>query len=175
MKCFLAAHGTGKTTLANAVKSVRKDIYVTDGFNRAIKNADQKLSALRDEKRFTGLQVQYLNFELMRWAQKNYYGQNVLTTRTLFDSLIFNKLLTPDLSIEEIEDEVVENIDKIEAVFYLPIEFELKEDGVRFGRDLQIAYDKEIHHLLTDYQLYSKTFVIRGREEERLEQILALL
>lgn len=169
MKCFLAAHGTGKTTLANEIKKRRKDIYVTDAFSRPIKKAASRIS-------ISELQSQYLNFELMRWAQNNYYDQNVLTTRSLFDSIIFARLLTPALDIlDEIIDEVKENKDRIEKIFYLPIEFEMENDGIRYDQDFQKKYDEQIHYLIQEFELYEQIILIKGPLEVRVEQILTHL
>lgn len=169
MKCFLAAHGTGKTTLTKEIVKVKKDIYVTDAFSRPIKKASARTG-------LSELQIQVLNFELMIWAQENYYNQNVLTTRSLFDSIIFARLLTPELPIlSEIEDIVRRDKGKIESIFYLPIEFPLVDDGIRYGSELQRLYDNEIHNLVREFDLYDKMYTISGSLEKRLSQILLLL
>lgn len=169
MNCFLAAHGTGKTTLAREIVKRKDGLYVTDAFARPIKRAAAK-TGLSDE------QVQVLNFELMMWAQENYYDQNVLTTRSLFDSIIFARLLTPDLPfLPEIEEHVRMNKGRIKNIFYLPIEFPFVDDGVRYGAKLQLAYDEEIKKLVREYDLWNIVHRISGTVDERLNQILTLL
>ncbi len=171
MKCFLGAHGTGKTTLIQEIRKRRANYYVTDAFSRPIREASSKL-VKEAQGELTLFQQQILNFELMMWAQENYYNYDfVITTRSLFDSLIFARLLTPGVSTLDIQRHLSLNKHKITKIFYLPIEFPLQQDGIRFGSELQKAYDVEIYKLIKEFDLRNVVY-LSGSVEERMKQLL---
>lgn len=174
MKCFLAAHGTGKTTLINEIKRKKVPIFVTEGFARPIKKVFSEFIPKEDRVDYFHIE-QALNFELMLTTQRSYYDQNVLSTRSLFDSLIFGRIL--GWSSSEQEGRVKEELraERIKAFFYLPIEFPIEDDGVRYDADLQRLYDKEIHSIVEEYNLHDRLHIIEGSIEERVSQLIPLL
>ena len=160
MYILLGSHGTGKSTLLNYLKTQRKDYYTTDGFSRPIRKVFQKQS--------NPILEQNVINELTEWAFLNYLTHDkVITTRSVLDIFLYNKHLFNNINPYYLNI-FLKNVNKVNKVFYIPIEFDLEDDGVRMNKNLQIKIDNEIQLLIQEYfELRSKIVILNGSVEER--------
>lgn len=169
MFTLVGAHSTGKTTLLKALQqqSWRFEGYTSDGFSRP-------MSLIRKSLNLTAEQEQIAINELTCWAFENYISQRVISTRSPIDAIIYTQYYTPTLNTSSIKELFNKYKDKIEGIFYIPIEFELENDGVRFT-DIQGQKDIDLlmQQFLKDNNLPFIT--ITGSVEERVNQVLSAM
>jgi len=165
MKILIGSHGTGKTTLLKEVSTRFPNYYVTDGFSRPVIKIGKMLELSKNEK-------QYAINELSAWAYQNYLThKNVISTRSLVDCIIYSKILTPEVNIDEIKALFEATKDQVEYFFYIPIEFDFIDDPDRLSAELQVKIDEIIQKFIKSYIPEEKVITLRGTVEERLEQI----
>ena len=166
MKILIGSHGTGKTTLLKEVSTRFPDYYVTDGFSRPVIKIGKMLELSNDEK-------QYAINELSAWAYQNYLThKNVISTRSLVDCIIYSRILTPNVNIDEIRELFEKTKDQVEYFFYIPIEFTFEQgDPDRLSHDLQVKIDEIIQKFIKKHIPEEKVVTLTGTVEERLEQI----
>jgi len=115
---------------------------------------------------------QYAINELSAWAYQNYLThKNVISTRSLVDCIIYSKILTPEVNIDEIKVLFEATKDQVEYFFYIPIEFDFIDDPDRLSAELQVKIDEIIQKFIKSYIPEEKVITLRGTVEERLEQI----
>lgn len=167
MNIIVGAHGTGKTTLCNELYRLDSSLYVTDGFSRPILSIKNKIG-------LTDLQVQILNSTFMMHFTEMYIKYKyVFSTRSLIDTIAFTELLYPELDIDDVKTRLIEIRDAglITNIFYLPIEFPLIDDGIRYSDpEFQKKYDEKIREIITRYSLYYDS--ITGTVEKRAKTVL---
>ena len=135
MKILLGSHGVGKSTLLKRLNSIRPEYYTTDGFSRPVK-------AFKIQTGISSLHEQILINELTVWGFNNYLAHpNVISTRSPIDAIVYSNLLFPEINTVEIEKGFISNLGFVEKVFYIPIEFEIENDGTRF---IDLNFQKEI-------------------------------
>jgi predicted ATPase len=157
------AHGTGKTTLMNAfVKRHPEFKRITE----VARDCPFPINEGTTDKAQRWILHEMINREL------GAYPNDMITDRTTLDSWAYTKRATMKGTIKE---ETSMEIGRIampwmltyDYVFYVPIEFELKQDGVRsvdrlFQKDIdsymRVGYDR-------------KMFPVHGSIEDRVEQI----
>ena len=168
MKILIGSHGTGKTTLLKEVSTRFPDYYVTDGFSRPVLKIGRMLELSNDEK-------QYAINELSAWAYQNYLThKNVISTRSLVDCIIYSRILTPNVNIDEIRELFEKTKDQVEYFFYIPVEFDYVVDEERPAgpwQELQVKIDKVIQDFIKKSIPAEKIVTLTGTVEERLEQI----
>lgn len=165
MIAFVGAHGTGKTTLLNELKKNRPDLIYFDGFSRGVKRYNNKI-----KNKLNKSEEQILINDIARMTWKNQVQQkDLVVTRTPFDYSSYSFEIG---LVEESFDmfNLMEDIGDVKF-FYLPIEFEVEEDGVRpLDKDFQKRIDKD---LLAQMNVYKINFVtLSGTVEERLNKLL---
>lgn len=168
MKILLGAHGTGKSTLLKAIGDLRPDYYTTDGFSRPIKT-------VRDQIGLNPVGEQILINELTRWAYENYIPRaNVLAGRSLIDAIVMSNLLYPEINTGHLEATFLLQKDKIDAIFYIPIEFGLEDDGVRMTEK---AFQEDVNEAMLTFCSKHNIPIIRlsGSVEERIATVLPYL
>lgn len=167
MYILLGTHSTGKSTLLQSVNKVLPEYYITDGFSRPIKIAKEDLGLNK-------FQEQTLINELTCWAFENYIPQQVISTRSPIDGIIYTKYYTPDKledSLEKLITTFDKFKDKIEGIFYIPIEFELEDDGVRFNnKEDQKNIDILIQEFIKENKL--NVITVKGSIEERTKTVV---
>lgn len=155
------AHGVGKTTLLNELRKVEKRFYISDGFTRPVRRF---LSANRPDYDINFEQL--LINDLTQWAWNNYLDQNAIIGRSLVDVILYSQYYTKvdTSSIEKILEKTKEKV----KFFYIPIEFDLHDDGERY------IIPKDQENIDKKFQLFFKekdiTFItISGSVEQRLK------
>lgn len=169
MNILLGTHGVGKTTLLEAIRATRPNFFTTDGFSRPIKQ-------VKNKKLINSITEQVIINELTKWAFLNYVQhKNVISSRSPLDAYVYSKLFSPLLDVKDQLDIFQQNIDKVENVFYIPIEFNIVDDGVRFlDIEIQKQVDTEIRNLFSLIPT-EKLHVLTGAVEERLSQFNSLI
>lgn len=167
MYILLATHGTGKTTLLESLKNKLPGFYMTDGFSRPVK----KIKHLLELNQFN---EQIIINEMTCWAFENYIPQNVISTRSPIDAMIYTQYYCPGKlqeSLERLKAAFEKDKDKIKGIFYIPIEFEIEDDGVRFidNKD-QKGIDDLMLKFISDNKL--KVVTVKGSIEERVKIVL---
>jgi nicotinamide riboside kinase len=157
------SHGTGKTTLANAVSEILSlpliDETARQIINTIPKNIDYR-DGLSSDQRYlmqkTILQLQYFQESLF---------SNFVSDRASFDIKVYTELLTGQKIITE--------YNRYDLVVYVPIEFELKDDGVRF---VDLEFQKQISQKMKDLIHKEipkgKVLEVQGSVSQRLNQII---
>ena len=164
MRAIIGAHGTGKTTLTRAIAKKHPHITISDGSSRAMKVIARELG-------LTTKQYQQANNIFAEHRHKqNIWQKNYFTTRTLIDNFIYCRLAGWHEMAFKVRDTYLKsNYEKIKY-FYLPIEFEIEDDGVRSSDvNFQKAFDDEIHLFFKYYNI--KLIKVTGSIEERVAQI----
>ncbi len=154
---FTGAHGVGKTALVTEIAPYCKEHVVFDGIGRWVHSHEDW-----SEKR----KQNYLN----RWViWKNYLTPDYIASRALYDAMAYSRLLHGRDNYWRMFEWAVRHI-WYDYVFYVPIEFPLEADGIRYeGEVFQKAVDKEIKLILDYHKVPYHT--ITGTVSERLTQI----
>ena len=163
---FIGAQGTGKTTLLNAVHEILPHFKKCTESTRWVKSLGFDINELG-----TDLTQELI---LMKHLDNLFLNDEMLTDRTLIDCFVYTEWLYENgkVSLETLNktraamDKLLYNYDMI---FYLPIEFEVEDDGVRSVND---SFRKEID---TKFKTIVDTLGIpslTGSIEERTQQVI---
>lgn len=175
---FCGAHGTGKSTIVNELRKDPRCICI-DSVTRtqtsqAERRIDKKLKDL-DQTQLNILEAIKVNAEKIRELKESLPDDKILVMdRSSFDFYAYSKnffaknLLT-HRTMNEIEDELPNLVDFVDLFYYLPIEFNLVDDGVRnMDEDLRKGVDRVIRE-----QLFwtGRTVELTGTLQRRLNRI----
>jgi len=169
MNLLIGSHGVGKTTLLRELRIARPDLYITDGFSRPVRG-------LKKELKLTDYQEHLLINNLTRWNWINNINSPIYTsTRSIIDSVVYSEALKYKTLSEDYLQTFVQHRDDTKInYFYIPIEFELEDDGIRFiDKEFQHEVDVLIKRFLKDYNIPFKT--LKGTVEERLSALATML
>ncbi len=169
MDILIGSHGSGKSTLLKEINKVRPDIYTSDGFSRPIQESSKVLGLDR-------LKQQCLLNELTYWRWKEDINkQNCLFGRSIIDSIVYSQaLFASSIDVNKYFELLTETYSKVNCFFYIPLEFALESDGVRFDDEkLQKDIDDRMKAIITNIQL--PIIEVKGSVEERVKTILKYL
>lgn len=182
---LIGAHGTGKTTLANALaevietpvvesvaREVQKNIKYLEN-NDIIDVTNQSKNNLADA--YQNVLCSMSRWDFMRWVKT---GIPCIMTRCPLDTIAYA------MADEKVSTEIVESnrlvldndeefIDAIKnSLFvYIPIEFGIENDGIRpVDVTFQHQVDAAMRKLIYDFEIVP--LVVTGSVEERMEAIL---
>lgn len=165
---LIGSHGTGKSTLLQEYKKRHPEIHQQDGVSRPIKKCAKELG-------LTGYQQQYICHEVAYYNWINSMDiPNFFSTRSLLDDIVYSKALGYEDLSEDLEKRFAA-LDLSQVIwFYLPIEFELEDDGVRYSDP---AFQHKIDDMLVEYaNKYNIKYVkLSGSIDERIKQMEAIL
>lgn len=167
MIILLGSHGTGKTSLLAELKRFRPDLYITDGFSRPIHNA---LSLIQENISLKSEQI--LINELSCWSWRNNLNNRVyVSSRSVIDCHIYSNVFGwSDLSDKMLQF-YQQHTPTIIKYFFIPIEFPIEDDGVRFmNTELQIRVDVLLREFIQQNNLPITT--LSGTLSERLFTLL---
>jgi GTPase SAR1 family protein len=165
MNVFLGSHGVGKSTLLNRLRLERPDLYITDGFSRPIK------IALRRFENIDLYKEQSILNELTEWIWIQNLNSDIYTcTRSVIDSYIYSKCLGFDDLAKKSLNVFLNSQPKSIRYFYIPIEFEIEDDGLRYTDVIfQKQIDSEIFRFIEKYNL--DIINLSGSVDERLSKL----
>ncbi len=157
---LVGAHGVGKTSLLDHIRP-HTSHYITDGFSRPVKSGMRGMSEL--------VQQQVIN-ELTLWGWENYIDQDVISSRSLLDAIIYTQYYFPQLTTTYLESKFKRRFDEVNF-FYIPIEFPLQDDGMRFNNPKdQEKIDKSLQLFLNKNNISFTT--LTGSVEDRAKIFL---
>ncbi len=161
---FTGRHGTGKSTLVDILKGLPElnGYKVYDGIGRAVHTGPKKNRSLKRKQR-------YFNWY---YAWHHYWSKNFIASRSIYDTFGYSRLMVEPQFNHRLFTWAIKHI-HYDYLFYLPVEFSLEEDGVRYGSELQEMHDKETK-LILDYH-HIPYHEITGTVDERLGQIGTVL
>lgn len=164
MLALLGAHGTGKTTLLKAFTKKHPEYVWSDGTSRPMKMIQERLGLSKHQYQEAN-NIMAINRHAMNKDQSNY-----ITTRTLVDNYIYSKLAGFKDLMEEVDYELC-NLDfRNITYFYLPIEFDIEDDGVRsIDRKFQDDFNDAI--LAASFKYNFDLNTLSGSIEERVKQL----
>lgn len=167
LNILIGSHGVGKSTLLKEISKITNDVFVTDGFSRPIKRVGNKTS-------LSPSQQQNILNEMTIWAFENYLEQTceVISTRSPIDAIVYSQLYTPyTANTKEIEQKFLERKLEVKNYFYIPIEFDIVDDGERYiDKKDQKKIDDLFLKFIEDNKL--PVIVIKGTIEERVATVL---
>lgn len=168
-----AAQGTGKTTLMNVLKenSILKNYTFITEIVRSLIHQGVKINKGADHNsQCRILEEHYKN--LLRY-------DNFITDRSAIDAFVYATwdYLNGNYTYEQHkvhEQMFLDCVKNYDMFFYIPVEFDLVEDGVR---DADKQYQKEIAELyIKTFKKYNIKFVsLRGSVKKREEKFLEIL
>jgi nicotinamide riboside kinase len=181
---FVGAHGTGKTTLVEALGELLDSLgiksSITPEVPRIICESAGDATYFRRGNNSLSKQILLLVGQPIYEVAAAAGGASVLLCdRSILDHWAY----TRHLFMKELEDEdalpplnnlIAKHCQSYNFIFYVPIEFAPLDDGTREGDlDFQMAIDEEIRGLLKLYELTYHT--INGTVPERVAQVMSEL
>ncbi len=166
MNYLVGTHGTGKSTLLENLRKEMPNLFTTDGFSRPIKTVKNKFNFSTD------LEQALIN-ELTKWSWlNNKDNPNFISTRSIIDAIVYSEVFNFECS--ELRQCFEENYSKEQKYFYIPIEFKIVDDGIRFQDSLlQQEIDKKILVFLNEYNIpYT---LIKGSVKKRTVDMIKYL
>ena len=159
---FTGSHGTGKSTLVKLLSrhSEFEKFKIFDGVGRRI-HTEKKWSDKRKQH--------YFNWYYVR---KHFFTKNFIASRGLIDTLAYSRVTVDFWYHSRLFNWGFKHI-YYDHVFYIPIEFPLESDGVRYGEELQPIIDKDIKLILDFYHI--PYHVIEGTVEERYKLVCQIV
>jgi len=167
MIALIGTHGVGKTTLLNSLALRGSNYIVKDGDSRIVKAFDKEIGGkltARDQ------QILINRISDNKWDLETRIS-NLFTTRTPLDHYAYCKALGWDDLAERRNNLFTSTPRPDVKFFYIPIEFGLISDGIRFEGE---SFQREIDEILLeriDYHGLSP-ITLTGTVEERLETLL---
>lgn len=168
---FIGSHGTGKTTLCREMIKIYNNYKANDGVSRPIKKCKDRIGLWAKEEQIIINELTFFNWEFYKTVD------NIFLTRSPLDCEVYSRVFEYSDLAEECESRIKEAdiLNTKDVIWvYLPIEFELDDDGVRFmDKKLQENIDREFKKVINKYNI--KVFEVRGSVEERIEQLKQII
>jgi len=167
MIALIGTHGVGKTTLLEALSKIKPDLIVTDGTSRVVRNFNEEIGGKLSDR---DQQLLINRISDSQWDNQ-IKTDNLFTTRTPLDHYAYSSALHMyDYAGERKSLFVDSDYNKVKF-FYIPIEFELEDDGVRYtDKEFQKQIDKILVSLIEELDI--SVIKLTGSVDDRLETLL---
>lgn len=165
VRFLVGAHGTGKSTLLATCREKYKEPFYTEGISRPVARNLKDLNI--DPDTYQKI-INQLTVAAYRQQIANY---NIMATRSIIDVIIYTRVLTPHLSVEEYLGVWEETKHRVDKLIYVPIEFGLEEDEIRTGLFTNSSIQAEIDQGMQDFLKSvesDKVIRVTGSVEDRL-------
>ncbi len=165
------AHAVGKTVLCNRLASTLSrslDVKIIPEMARIL---IAKGISMNDKASEFGI-VSYIS-EYLKYARET-RATLVISDRSVFDLFAYISVSRPDDVRDEFvklaEEVVFQEVSRVDAYVYVPIEFEMQLDGVRSA---DVQYQKEIDLKVRDLLTFfgAQVITVSGTVEERAAAI----
>lgn len=161
------AHGTGKSTLLNALRNI-------PGYEFSVSVTRSSGATLNQEGDDDG-QIKILNSIIEYELNNHVYKKDYILDRSFIDFYAYTiylrrNLRVSDETLKRVEEEFDKRKTNYTMVFYLPIEFDIEQDGVRSNDiDFQKEIDEIIKYILLEKEI---NFIpIIGDVQQRVDEI----
>ena len=167
-------HGSGKTTLLAALQDQKEfaNISFLPEITRVIKQHGYSINEQGSEK----TQILVIN----KHMDNLFYHDNFITDRSLIDGVVYSQymyhienMLSPAFMryIDHLFDTYLTMYD---AIFYIPAEFELHDDGVRSTNDVFYNFIKMgfEHQIVKAQEVGANVVTVAGNPQERINIVL---
>lgn len=164
---IVGSHGTGKTSLAKSLSEILNLPLISE--------IARKYDVNTEDKRELYLVQQHILIDQML---SEGYHQHIgyVSDRTTIDNMVYFMLRT-NHSIDELADYVqkaMSNVKNYSHVIYLPIEFELKDDGFRLTDiKFQLDVDCKLKDIFSFFEI--KYHIVKGTPDERIDKVLHII
>lgn len=168
MKIAVAgSHGVGKTTFAKTLAEKLGFAYIPD----VVREEAVKKGFVINEK--TPPEVHFWLI-CRQWELEKITPEDWIADKSLFDYLVYGEIVLEDELFKKVIRKIIERNAKYDFVFYLPIEFPMKSDGVR-SEDLgfQKLVDRRYKKCLAEFEV--KYITLSGSVKERVAKALKYL
>lgn len=160
---FTGSHGCGKTTLANNFPNRIDEIART---------VIKKVGSPKDMEQEQGDEFQQEIMDKQIQAELNMvkYAGWFVSDRSVIDVLAYATRFCSHKKLRELKDQAEKHIKEYpyDIIFYVPIEFPLEKDWLRFEDEhYQEIIDLQILKLLKRYKI--KYVLVSGTVEQRLQ------
>lgn len=163
--------GTGKTTLVDMFLRDNPEYIEPDNVKRFMAKTFSNFGINKEASVYS--QSLVTGF----YAYSMLAHENIINARTIVDTFAYTRY-SPNISHDQATD--IENLymekieDMYDVIFYLPIEFEMSEDGVRIS---DIEYRKNIDEYISDFFLYNElpAYELNGTPEQRYEKMKMII
>lgn len=164
---LVGSHGTGKTTLLKAYKD-KYGMSIRDGISRPIHKCTKELGLSRHDEQ------KLINELTFFYWDYNKDIPNLGMTRSPLDCMVYSQVF----GFEDLQKECVQRfaeLDLNDVIFvYVPIEFEIEDDGIRYtDKQLQKYVDESMVYYMNKFNIQYKT--VSGSVEERVEQLRSIV
>lgn len=166
------AQGTGKTTLLNSCKNMQINL-ITEVARKLYKNGIIKINENGDE---ISQRILFNEYKKLLSDTHNYISDRGLTDVFSYTEYLKNKNIISEnfynKQLNDLKEFLINNRDII--YIYLPIEFEIKCDGIRsLNKEFQYDIDKIIKNNLI--KLNIDFIEIKGTVEDRIDILKNIL
>lgn len=172
---FCGSNGTGKTTLLNRLREIEE-----------FKDFTFIIETTRDIMKFAPINESGCDLTQQLVMSKEllnlYENKKFISDRGLYDGWIYTESLYEKDQVtlgmsRYAKSCCIDNIKKYDFIFYLPIEFELEDDGVRSNSN---DWRREIDSLFQKYNSKMEDYganihQLNGTIEERVTQLLNII
>ena len=181
---LIGAHGTGKTTLANklnellgitVVESVSREFFKDMKYLEDASILDKRISTFTRASALQNVMCSMSRWDYMRWIDVD---EAIIMTRCPLDTIAYagadanvsDDIYIQNLNILKENQEFMDSL-KSSLFVYLPIEFDIEDDGTRpMDKMFQKKVDACMRNLMYEFQI--TPLVVTGTVKERVEQIL---
>jgi nicotinamide riboside kinase len=163
---IIGSHGVGKTTLIQRLKLLYPELNFIDEVARDLQLKYGKSTRDMNAEERSQFQIEAMQIQIdQEKARKDYISDHCAISYLPYSTKlpVYNELKA------KIRDQYLPILKNLHII-YIPIEFDLENDGLRFATDEYQQYiDETLIGLLHKYNL--KYITVTGTIEERLEQI----
>lgn len=164
---FIGAQGTGKSTLIEKIqKEFLPNYIISPSIGRELKQMKFNINMDGDDE----TEKMAMLLHKKRFEEQ---GGNVLYPRSFIDNLVYTeqvyieKKVTQD-TFKYCYNQAKEYMPKYDLFFYIPIEFDIEDDGTRStDKDFQKRTDKLLQQYIVKFELPVNTLI--GSVENRFE------
>lgn len=180
---FTGSHSTGKSSIVEAFKGKTGIVCLNSCTRSTITAEERRVDGIDD------LNTSQLNIlkaieikvqEIKKLSEEN-PNTIYLMDRCIFDFIAYSKsfykkgLLSKSV-LEFIEKRAKDLYSFIDLIVYVPIEFDIVDDGVRsLDNNLRKAVDKEIQNQILNVKAPTLVTTLRGSEDERIRSIQKII
>lgn len=176
IRCLTGTHSTGKSTLLTELKHLYPVAYFSDSTTREVTTKEERrLDVISDQTQANIFQKILEREVTLKFISLQ---RDVFMDRSFVDFVAYTKAFQKRGCISEeflmhMENELKNRVDMYDTIYYLPIEFEIEDDGIR---STDKALQVEVDSIIKEYLLYfNQVVTLKGSLNERISQIRSTL